>query len=37
MDRKLVSSGFPDASGTGLAYYYPAARRTLQLGVGSAW
>jgi iron complex outermembrane recepter protein len=37
MDRKLVSSGFPDASGSGLAYYYPAARRTLQLGVGSPW
>jgi outer membrane receptor protein involved in Fe transport len=37
LDRKLVSSGFPDASGSGLAYYYPAARRTLQVGVGSAW
>ena len=36
LDRKLVSTGFPDASGTGVAYYYPAARRTLQVGVGSA-
>ena len=37
LDRKLVSTGFPDPSGSGIAYYYPAARRVLQVGVGSAW
>jgi outer membrane receptor protein involved in Fe transport len=37
LDRKLVSTGFPDPSGSDIAYYYPAARRVLQLGVGSAW
>jgi outer membrane receptor protein involved in Fe transport len=37
LDRKLVSTGFPDPSGTNIVYGYPAARRVLQLGVGSAW
>jgi outer membrane receptor protein involved in Fe transport len=37
LDRKLISSGFPDASGSGVAYYYPAARRAVQVGIGSAW
>jgi outer membrane receptor protein involved in Fe transport len=37
LDRKLISTGFPDPSGTGVVYYYPAARRTLQIGIGSAW
>lgn len=37
LDRKLISTGFPDPSGTDIAYYYPAARRALQLGIGSAW
>ena len=37
LDRELVSTGFGDPSGTDVAYYYPAARRTLQLGVGSAF
>ena len=37
LDRQLISTGFPDPSGTDIAYYYPAARRTLQLGIGSAW
>jgi outer membrane receptor protein involved in Fe transport len=37
LDRKLVSTGFPDPSGTDVVYGYPAARRVLQLGVGSAW
>ena len=37
LDRKLISTGFPDPSGTDVIYYYPAARRVLQLGVGSAW
>jgi outer membrane receptor protein involved in Fe transport len=37
LDRKLVSTGFPDPSGTDIVYYHPAARRVLQLGVGSVW
>jgi iron complex outermembrane receptor protein len=37
LDRKLVSTGFPDPSGTDIVYYLPVARRVLQLGVGSAW
>lgn len=37
LDRKLVSTGFPDGSGSDVAYFYPAARRTLQVGIGSAW
>jgi iron complex outermembrane receptor protein len=37
LNRKMVSTGFPDPSGTDVAYYYPAARRVLQFGVGSAW
>ncbi len=37
LDRKLVSTGFPDASGADVAYYYPTARRTLQVGIGSTW
>lgn len=37
LDRKLVSTGFPDPSGTSIAYYYLAARRVIQAGIGSAW
>jgi outer membrane receptor protein involved in Fe transport len=37
LDRKLVSTGFPDPSGTDLVYYLPTAGRVLQLGVGSAF
>ena len=37
LDRKLVSTGFPDPSGTDLVYYLPSAGRVLQFGVGSAW
>jgi outer membrane receptor protein involved in Fe transport len=37
LDRKLISTGFPDPSGTDVAYYYPTARRVFHLGVGSAW
>jgi outer membrane receptor protein involved in Fe transport len=37
LNRKLVSTGFPDPSGSDVVYYQPAARRVLQLGVGSAW
>jgi outer membrane receptor protein involved in Fe transport len=37
LDQKLVSTGFPDPSGTDLVYYLPSAGRVLQLGVGSAF
>jgi len=37
LDRRLVSTGFPDPSGTDLVYYLPSAGRVLQLGVGSAF
>jgi hypothetical protein len=37
LGRKLISTGFSDPSGRDVAYFYPIARRTLQLGVGSAW
>ena len=37
LDRKLVSTGFPDPSGTATVYYHPAARRVIQFGVGSGW
>jgi outer membrane receptor protein involved in Fe transport len=37
LDRKLVSTGFPDPSGSDVVYYHLAARRVLQLGVGSVW
>ena len=37
LDRKLVSTGFPDPSGSDAVYYQPVARRVLQLGVGSTW
>jgi outer membrane receptor protein involved in Fe transport len=37
LDRKLVSTGFPDPSGTDVVYYQPAARRILRVGVGSEW
>jgi outer membrane receptor protein involved in Fe transport len=37
LDRRLVSTGFPDPSGTDLVYYLPSAGRVLQFGVGSAF
>jgi outer membrane receptor for monomeric catechols len=37
LDRKLVSTGFPDPSGSDVTYYLPVARRVVQFGVGSAW
>lgn len=37
LDRRLVSTGFPDPSGTDLVYYLPSSGRVIQLGVGSAW
>jgi outer membrane receptor protein involved in Fe transport len=37
LDRKLVSTGFPDPSGTALVYYLPTAGRVIQIGVGSAF
>jgi outer membrane receptor protein involved in Fe transport len=37
LDRRSVSTGFPDPSGTGVAYYHPAAGRVLLFGLSSAW
>ena len=36
-NRSLVSTGFPDPSGTDVAYYQPAAGRVVLLGVMSRW
>ncbi|HKC80510.1 MAG TPA: TonB-dependent receptor, partial [Gemmatimonadaceae bacterium] len=36
-NRSLVSTGFPDPSGTDVAYYQPEAGRVLMFGVMSAW
>jgi outer membrane receptor protein involved in Fe transport len=36
-NRSLISTGFPDPSGTDVAYYQPAAGRVVMLGVMSAW
>jgi outer membrane receptor protein involved in Fe transport len=33
LDSKYSSSGFPDPAGSDLVYYYPAAGRSLRLGV----
>jgi iron complex outermembrane recepter protein len=35
LDSEFSSSGFPDPSGSGAIYYYPAAGRTFELGVRS--
>jgi outer membrane receptor protein involved in Fe transport len=37
LDRKYSTTGFLDPAGSGTAYYFPAAGRTLQLGVGSSF
>lgn len=34
LDREYSTTGFPDPSGTGAVYVYPAARRALEIGVG---
>jgi outer membrane receptor protein involved in Fe transport len=36
-NRSLVSTGFPDPSGTDVAYYQPAAGRVVMFGVMSSW
>jgi iron complex outermembrane receptor protein len=36
-NRSLVSTGFPDPSGTDVVYYHPAAGRVVLFGVMSAW
>jgi len=36
-NRSLVTTGFPDPSGTDVAYYQPAAGRVVLFGVMSAW
>jgi outer membrane receptor protein involved in Fe transport len=37
LDTRYSSSGFLDPAGTGEAYYYPAAGRTLALGLKREW
>jgi outer membrane receptor protein involved in Fe transport len=36
-NRSLISTGFPDPSGTDVVYYHPAAGRVVVLGVMSSW
>jgi outer membrane receptor protein involved in Fe transport len=36
-NRSLVSTGFPDPSGTDVVYYHPAAGRVVLFGVMSPW
>jgi iron complex outermembrane receptor protein len=36
LDRAYATTGFLDPAGTSTAYYYPAARRTVQIGLSSA-
>ena len=36
-NRRFVSTGFPDPSGSGVVYYHPAAGRVLLFGIISAW
>lgn len=35
LDRTYSTTGYPDPAGSGTVYYYPAAGRTLRIGVGS--
>lgn len=37
LDRAYSTTGFPDPAGTGAIYYYPAAGRTLQIGLSTGW
>jgi outer membrane receptor protein involved in Fe transport len=37
VNRSLVSTGFPDPSGTDVVYYHPAAGRVVLFGVMSPW
>jgi outer membrane receptor protein involved in Fe transport len=37
LNRSLVSTGFPDPSGTDVVYYQPAAGRVVLFGVMSSW
>ncbi|MBV9108316.1 MAG: hypothetical protein JO306_02790, partial [Gemmatimonadetes bacterium] len=37
LDRAYATTGFLDPAGTGTAFYFPAARRTVQVGVSSAF
>ena len=36
-NRSLVSTGFPDPSGTDVVYYQPTAGRVVLLGMMSSW
>lgn len=35
LDREYSSTGFPDPAGTGTIYYFPAAGRTLRIGLST--
>jgi iron complex outermembrane receptor protein len=37
LDREYSTTGYMDPSGSGAAFYFPAAGRTLQLGLGSSF
>lgn len=36
-DREYSTTGYPDPSGSGASYYYPAAGRVLQVGLTTSW
>jgi iron complex outermembrane receptor protein len=36
-DRKYSTTGFPDAADPSVVYFYPAAPRTVQLGLSRGW
>jgi outer membrane receptor protein involved in Fe transport len=36
-DSEYSTTGYPDPSGSGAVYHYPAAGRVLQVGVTTAW
>jgi outer membrane receptor protein involved in Fe transport len=37
LDRKYSTTGFPDVTDPSVVYYYPAAGRTLQIGLSHDW
>jgi iron complex outermembrane receptor protein len=37
LNRKYSTTGFLDPAGSGTAFYFPAAERTLQLGIGTSF
>ncbi|MCI0433207.1 MAG: TonB-dependent receptor [Gemmatimonadetes bacterium] len=37
LDAKYSTTAFPDPAGTGIDYVYPAAGRTIEIGIGVEW